>query len=181
MKSASTFPVLKTERLVLRPFALSDAKDVQRLAGNKNVAATAGTIPHPYLDGVAEEWIAKHQELFEKNVSVTWAVTFNNELVGCVSLIISKAHNRAEIGYWVAEDSWNKGYCSEASKAAVQYGFEKLNLIKVTSRHMSDNPGSGKVMIKIGMEKEGYLKKELLKNGAYKDMVVYGLLKENFK
>jgi hypothetical protein len=53
-------PRLGTERLLLRPFALSDAADVLRLAGDRAIADTTLNIPHPYEAGMAEEWIATH-------------------------------------------------------------------------------------------------------------------------
>ena len=53
-------PTLKTERLVLRPFTLDDAKQVQKLAGDRQIASTTLNIPHPYEDGMAEEWIGNH-------------------------------------------------------------------------------------------------------------------------
>jgi len=171
-------PTLLLNRLVLRPFELSDSKEVQRQAGNPQVAATTATIPHPYPDGAAEEWIAKHPEWFAKGIAVDWAIELKEEkkLIGCISLGISKAHKRAELGYWVGVDFWNKGYCSEAAVGAIRYAFDTLKLNKITSRHMSENPSSGKVMINAGMEKEGYLKQDFYKNGKYVDMVVYGLL-----
>ena len=62
--STKTWPRLTTDRLVLRPFCLEDAKDVQRLAGDREVAATT-QVPHPYEDGVAEEWIGGHESAFQ--------------------------------------------------------------------------------------------------------------------
>ncbi len=179
----TTFPIIVTKRLVLRPFSLADAKEVQRLAGNPKIAATTATIPHPYLDGMAEDWISKHADWFAKGDSVNWAIEHKTEkkLVGCVSIMINKANRRAEIGYWVAEEYWNKGYCTEAAIEAIRYGFQRMNLNKITARHVKGNPASGKVMLKMGMEQEGLLKQDSFRNGNYEDMVVYGLLAKDFK
>ena len=54
-------PTIETERLTLRPFRLSDASDIQRLAGERDIAVTTMNIPHPYKDGMAEEWIASEE------------------------------------------------------------------------------------------------------------------------
>jgi RimJ/RimL family protein N-acetyltransferase len=69
-----TYPTLTTPRLNLRPFSLADAPDVQRLAGSREVASTTLNIPHPYADGMAEPWIATHQEQYERGACVTFAI-----------------------------------------------------------------------------------------------------------
>ena len=101
---------------------------------------------------MAEDWISRHNECFEKGLSIDWAIILKetNALVGCISLSINKDHNRAELGYWVGEEYWSRGYCSEAAVEAIRYGFDVLALNKITSRHMSENPGSGKVMQRLG-------------------------------
>jgi RimJ/RimL family protein N-acetyltransferase len=75
---------------------------------------------------------------------------------------------------------WNQGYCSEAAAAIVKFGFENLNLNKITSRHMSTNPASGRVMVKAKLKKEGVLRQEFRKNGKFVDVEVYGVLREDF-
>jgi RimJ/RimL family protein N-acetyltransferase len=52
-------PTLKTKRLILRPHTLDDAKELQRLIGDRAIADTTTNIPHPYEDGMAEEWISR--------------------------------------------------------------------------------------------------------------------------
>lgn len=69
----ATFPALRTDRLPLRQFQLSDATDVQRLAGVKEVAA--GTfLPHPYTDGTAEQWILSQEQDFAAGTFVNFAL-----------------------------------------------------------------------------------------------------------
>ena len=71
--------VLKSDRLILRPFELADASDVQRLAGNWTIADTTLNIPHPYEDGMAEEWISTHKEKLETGGLATYAIVEKSE------------------------------------------------------------------------------------------------------
>ena len=64
-----TAPPLLTERLLLRSLTLEDAADVQRLAGERDVASTLIRIPHPYEDGMAEEWIGFCADAYKKRRS----------------------------------------------------------------------------------------------------------------
>lgn len=175
-------PTLTTDRLVLRPFQVSDAKRVQELAGHPNVAAATATIPHPYPDGAAEKWIGDHGEWYRKGAGVQFAITLKKteELIGCIALGISANSSRAELGYWVGVEYWNHGYCSEAAKEVIKYGVETIGLNKITSRHMSTNPASGRVMLNAGLKKEGVLRQEFQRNGQYYDLEVYGLLRNEY-
>jgi len=173
-----TQPTLHTDRLILRPFDLSDAPDVQRLAGDYAVANTTLNIPHPYEDGMAEQWIATHKPEFEKGESVTFAITLHSQpaLVGAIDLIINPRFKRAELGYWIGVPYWNQGYCTEAAAALVHFAFETLRLHKITAHHQTRNPASGRVMQKLGMQKEGTLKEHVLKWERFEDIECYGLL-----
>ena len=172
-------PTIATERLLLRPFTLDDAADVQRLAGDQAVADTTLSIPHPYPDGAAEQWISSHAERFESHEIMTLAVTLRDggELAGCISLRLNDAHGRAELGYWMGVPYWNRGYCSEAARALVAYGFEQMGLHRVYAYHFVRNPASGRVMQKAGMTYEGTLRQHAKKRERYEDLAAYGILR----
>jgi RimJ/RimL family protein N-acetyltransferase len=175
-------PRLETERLVLRSFSMDDAADVQRLAGAAEVALTTLNVPHPYEDGLAEDWISQHRAQFEAGQGVNYAVTLKEtgELVGAMGLVINERHNRAEMGYWIGVPYWNRGYGTEAARALVTYGFETLGLNRIHATHFTRNPASGRIMQKLGMHREGQMRQHVRKGDTYEDLVLYGLLRDEW-
>ena len=172
-------PTLSSARLCLRPFSLTDAHAVQRLAGDKRVALAASTIPHPYPDGAAESWIATHADAFAAKREVTFAVTLSDggALVGAISLLdINERHARGEVGYWTGVDYWNRGYCTEAFGRIIPYAYEELGITKVVARCSGQNSASARVMVKVGLRQEGLLLKQSLKHGHFDDVLLYGLV-----
>ncbi len=172
-------PKLETERLLLRPFELSDAPRVRELAGDKAIADTTLNIPYPYEKGMAEEWISTHQTKFETGKLVTFAIVLNEtqELIGAIGLGINKMFKRAELGYWIGKPFWNNGYCTEAAHTVIKHGFSELGLHKIVATHLTRNPASGKVMEKLGMTKEGVFKEHVIRWDKFEDLVSYGILK----
>ena len=176
-------PTLTTERLVLRPFTLEDAPIVQKLAGAREIADTTLNIPHPYPDGAAKKWISTHQKEYEKNASAVWAVTLKDsgQLIGCISLTADSKKERAELGYWIAREYWGQGYCTEAAKKVLTYGFRQAKLNRIFAFYLSRNPASGKVMQKIGMKKEGQMRQHIKKWDKFEDIIYYGILAAEYK
>lgn len=175
-------PILETKRLLLRPFTLTDAQRVQLLIGDRAIASTTSSIPHPYEDGMAEEWIGARQEKFLAGESANFAITLNDSqiLIGSIGLTFNRRHRRSEMGYFIGVPYWGHGYCTEAARAVVEYAFTRQDLQKVTARHLARNPASGRVMQKIGMTREGYLRRHVLKWGVYEDVIVYGVLRDEW-
>jgi ribosomal-protein-alanine N-acetyltransferase len=173
---------LVTRRLVIRPFDLSDADDIRRLAGEWEIADTTLNIAHPYEEGMAEDWIGTHREGFETGRLCNWALTLRDtgDLVGAIGLVITRRFDHAELGYWVGKPYWGQGYCTEAAEAVLDYGFIRLGLHRVHASHFGRNPASGRVMLKLGMKEEGVLRGHVKKWGKYEDLAVYGILKEEW-
>ena len=177
----SPFPELKTDRLLLRKFQLSDAPDVQRLAGAKEVAA--GTfLPHPYEDGMAERWIADQERIHEEGTAVSFAITLadNATFIGSIGLNIVQSHRHARLGYWLGRPYWNRGYGTETVKAVLAYGFRQLNLNRIYAPHFLGNDASGRVWQKAGMTYEGRMREHYLRFGQFVDLELYGLLQQEF-
>ncbi len=182
-KLEGKIPTLQTERLVLRPYTLADAPRVQELAGAAEVADMTLSIPHPYEDGVAEEWIGTHTDRFNEEKGVAFAITLTvtGELIGSISLGFTLDHSRAEMGYWIGLPYWNRGYCTEAARAVLEYGFKELALQRILAHQLTRNPASGKVMAKIGMKHEGTARKHIRKNSVFEDLELWGILKDDWK
>jgi|WetSurMetagenome_2_1015567.scaffolds.fasta_scaffold179129_2 [ribosomal protein S5]-alanine N-acetyltransferase len=172
-------PVLETERLVLRPYMLADASSVQRMCGDPAIAATTLAIPHPYPDGAAEKWISTHAENFRQGIEVTLAITLkpDGQVVGSIALSVNKDHRRGELGYMVAQEHWNRGYCTEAARALMSYGFNDHGLNRIQAMHFPRNPASGRVMEKLGMTREGRLRQYVCNRGTCEDIVLYSIVR----
>ena len=179
MRSA---PTLLTERLLLRSLTLKDAEDVQRLAGDRDVAATLSNMPHPYEDGMAEKWIHSCYTKFKKDEALNFAITLRTDknLIGGIALRLDQENENGELGYWIGKPYWNCGYCTEAAKAVVAYSFEVLKMNRIHAKYFKRNPASGRVLEKIGMQYEGCFRQHIKKWDTFEDLMGYGMLKTDY-
>jgi ribosomal-protein-alanine N-acetyltransferase len=176
-------PTLEADRLVLRPFRREDGPEVQRLAGDRSIADTTLAIPHPYKDGLAQEWISRHQSDFDQGKGVTFAISRKTDgaLIGAMSLMQMVAGHQAELGYWIGRPYWHQGYCTEAGEVVLRFAFTNLGLIRVHCHHFVRNPASGRVMRKLGMQHEGTRRRHVKKWDKFEDVELYGILQEDWK
>jgi [ribosomal protein S5]-alanine N-acetyltransferase len=173
---------LATPRLHLRPFEMRDAAEVQRLAGDPVVSATALELPHPFLDGMAEAWIASHPELHAAGRLSAFAITVrgSGELCGAVGLTVEPEHGRASLGYWIGRPHWGRGYATEAARVVIAFGFERMDLRRIHADHLGSNAASGSVLRKLGMRPEGILRQHVRHRGVVDDLVLYGILRSEW-
>lgn len=170
---------ITTGRLVLRLFQKSDAKTVTRLCNNYNIYKNTLYLPYPYSIDCALTWMESHEENYNADKTYEFAVTDKEtgELYGAISLSSNKRFEHGEIAYWIGEEYWGRGYATEASKAMLDFAFNIKGYNKVFARYFGSNPASGKVMQKLGMEKEGIFKAHVKKDERFEDLLYYGILK----
>ncbi len=175
---------LETARLALRPLKPDDAPTIARLAGQREIADTTLSIPHPYSVEQAQEWIATHGGPQNPTKQMGFGITTraDGQLIGAVGLReIDAQHCHAEMGFWIGVDWWGDGYATEAAKAVVRYGFAELRLNRIYSHHMVRNPASGRVLEKIGLKREGLLRQRVRKWGVFEDVVLMAILQDDWK
>jgi len=169
---------IETDRLLLRLFHESDAKNVARMCNNYNIYKSTLNLPYPYTLDCALSWIAHHEQNFELDKMYEFAITdkHTGQLFGAIAISNHPSFQNGEMAYWIGEEYWGNGYGTEAAKAVIDFVFQEKNYHRVYARHFKSNPASGKIMKKCGMKYEGTLKDHVCKNGAFEDIVYYGII-----
>lgn len=162
---------------------MDDSDRIEELAGEYDVAKSTLNIPHPYPKGSAYPFIESIQSAEQKNKIVMFAIVHkeSQQLIGLINLNLSIQYLRGELAYWIGKLYWGNGYGTEAAKALLEDGFSQLKLNKIFAASFTSNPGSWKVMEKIGLKYEGTLKQHVSRFGIFYDLAYYGLLKEEFE
>lgn len=148
---------IHTQRLTLRRWKESDAGMLYRYASDPDVGPRAGWAPHRDT----EESLEVIRNLFSNDR--TWAIEMEGAEgpIGCIGYFthsesnIGIGGNDAEIGYWIAKPFWNRGICTEALQAMVDYCFGEMGFDALWSDFFVDNPSSGRVMEKCGFSDTG--------------------------
>ena len=154
---------------------------MDELAGAKELAEGTGRLPHPYPKGGGASWIARHKPAWRSGEFATWAICLRTgEVIGAMTLHLVNEHRQAELGFWVGMPYWNQGYCTEAAREAVRFGFEVLGLNRIQSRHFAWNLASGRVMQNVGMRHEGVFREDFFKGDRFEDTVFYSILAREF-
>jgi [ribosomal protein S5]-alanine N-acetyltransferase len=178
----ATMPTLETERLRLRAFMLEDASEFERLIAPKEVTDGTLSFPHPVPEGWGVERINRMFERFENGEHIEFAICtrVTGDLIGGIGLGITARHKRGGLGYWLGVDYWRQGYATEAARAVLTYGFQTLELHRIEAGYYPRNPASGRVLEKIGMQREGLMRGDVLKGDQFEDTVLYARLSTDF-
>ncbi|MDQ0416191.1 ribosomal-protein-alanine N-acetyltransferase [Croceifilum oryzae] len=177
-----TFPILETERLVLRQFTPADARDMLAYLSDPVVMKYYGLAPFESEQDALDE-IDWYTSIFQKKTGIRWGITLKgtDQVIGsCGYLNWSTQHYRSEVGAELSKEHWNKGIMTEAFQAILQYGFDHMALVRIQGLMELENIASQKLCEKSGFIREGLLRKYEYTVGKFDDMYMYSLLKEDF-
>lgn len=167
---------LRTPRLLLRPYHFDDVDDVFAYGSDEEWGRYLD-VPRPYTRRSAEEDVAR--AILAGAASPMWAIVHEGQVVGGVT-VIDRGAGAAELGYSLARPLWGRGLMTEAATAAVAYGFETLDLVRIYASTDTRNVGSWRVMEKLGMKREGVLRSQQLVHDERADEVIYSILREEW-
>ena len=186
-------PTFSTPRLLLRPLVPTDAEAVRVVCGERDVAKWTETIPHPYPDELADEFIQlaeadeKRGDVILRGIvlqtdGIKWPVDYvGDTLVGTVSLKRENRWRHGYVGYVLDKRWWGQGLVPEAVSELCRHAFEELDYVRVWSSCIANNVGSARVLQKCGFAEEGIQRKHFLKWGEWKDVRLFGLLREEWE
>ena len=164
---------IETDRLTVRPFALSDAADLQEILGD---AETMRFCEPPYSPEQTARFLAEFcigsggALAAERRADgkVIGYLLFNGQDSGC-----------CEMGWFFNRACWGHGYALEACKAVMDHAFDERNAHKIFAETIDGSKSVG-LMKKLGMKPEGIQRSQVQDNsGAWADLYLYGLLAED--
>ena len=145
---------LRTERLTLRPFEISDAERVTDIGSDWEVARMLRLAPWPTSLEINRDWLQGHPVDWRAGAAYRFAIVRHGRLIGCVD-VDEIERGEGVLGYWLERAAWRQGYAAEAARSVIDFAFGRLGLNQLRSGHAFDNPASGLVLRKLAFEATG--------------------------
>jgi ribosomal-protein-alanine N-acetyltransferase len=176
---SNEFPIIKTNRLLLRQFVDSDLENVFKGLSNPGIIKYYG-VSYDTLEA-AQAQMQFFADLEKDGTGIWWAVCSNNNKIfyGAGGLnSLNKVHKKAEIGFWLLPEFWGKGIMTEALPLIYNYGFNNLGLHRIEGIVETENSNCKKAMAKLDFVHEGTMNECEIKNGKFISLDIYARLKE---
>lgn len=177
----SHLPVLETDRLLLRPMRMSDARDLFAYARDPEVSRHVLWEPHQSISD-SRQMLRAVRWQYHRGLPSSFAIALreSGRMIGTIGFMwINTEYRSAEVGYSLARSYWNQGLMTEALKKVLSFGFDTLRLNRIEAQHETDNPASGRVMARCGMRYEGTMRQRIVNKGRYADVAVYAMLRSD--
>jgi ribosomal-protein-alanine N-acetyltransferase len=177
-------PILRTERLLLRGFELEDTEPLFEHSRNPKVTQYTLWEAHRTIADTTT-FVRDYAMLrYREGMAEPYAITLlpNTQPIGaCGCFWVAKPHLTMELGYWLAEPFWGRGYVAEACRALLTHAFAEYLPERMQARVIEGNTASERVLAKLGFQYEGTLRSALLRRGKLENVRVYSMLRSEWK
>ena len=174
---------LETERLILRRYVPDDAEDAfKNWTNSETVTKYMTWPPHGTLD-VTRGYIQYCIDGYKNADNYNWVIEYkeNGQVIGSISVVrLEEEIDCAEIGYCLSEKYWGRGIMPEAFGRVIAFLFREVGVNRIQVTHDVNNPKSGRVMEKCGLQYEGTLRQAGKNNQGIGDKVVRAILREDY-
>ena len=148
------FPILETERLILRQIHAADAEAVYEVLSDELVAEFYDDDPFPAVSDALDQ-IEVWERIYQRHWGIRWGIELKSGggLIGsCGYYAIHSLHRRTGIGYELARAHWSQGMMSEALSAILAFGFGEMELNRIEAFVMPENTASINLLEKLGFK-----------------------------
>ncbi len=176
---------LESDRLILRRFTMKDAPSMfANWAQDPEVTRFLMWAPHPDVDEtrrVLADWCNRYALYPDYYV---WAIESKalGVPIGCISVNhVDEKTGCMTIGYCLGRKWWHQGIMTEAFRTVIRFLFEEVGAERIEARHDPENPHSGGVMQKSGLQYEGRLRRAMYSNRGITDACIYAILRSEYE
>ena len=172
-------PILRTGRLVLRPFENEDAADLLRVFAEPDVVRYWSSGAWTDI-AQAEAMIAEARQAYRDGGLARYAIALadTNRLIGICNLRgFFEQNRRCELGYALGRAHWGQGFAAEALEALLDHAFHVLDINRIEADIDPRNEASARLLEKLGFRREGYMPERWIVHGEKADTAFYGLLR----
>ena len=166
-------------KVEIRKWRLTDAKDLAAALSNQKILDNLRDgLPYPYTEQDGQDFISAMLAA-DEDETFAFAITVDEKVIGSIGAFRQGNIHRqtAELGYYIAEEYWDKGIMTEAVKQLCDYVFSHTDIIRIFAEPFVYNYASCRVLEKAGFQYEGTLRNNAVKNGKVLDMRMYARLK----
>lgn len=174
------FPVLNTTRLILRALRPSDLDDLYEYASDPEIDHYVPWERYKNFEE-ARENLNEFLEEYQKDGLGAWGIEHraDQKLIGIINTSIPhRINRRVEVGYTISRAYWNHGLATEALQAVIQFGFEKMELVRMEAVVLPENIASARVLEKAGMRFEGLIHSYQVWRRRPRDLRMYSIVNE---
>lgn len=176
----TVFPEIETPCLLLTEIIQEHLDDLFRLFGDARVTQyyNIRTFRKTEDRQIYLDWF---RDRFHSRQGIRWGIRIKGEegIAGTIGYNNFTPRHRANIGYDLCSDHWNRGYMSEALTAVMKYGFETLAINRIEAEVMPGNTASETLLQKNGFRKEGLLREWMYWDDRHFDMCMYSCLRRD--
>lgn len=176
------FPDIETKNLILTSFAVQDAEELFKIRSDERVTK--------YLDRDSHKTAAESKRMIEgiirsykDKTGLNWIIRekATSKVIGYVGYWqLIRENVRAEIGYALKPEFWDRGYMSETLLKVLEFGFGEFMLHSIMGNVNPHNKRSIRILERFGFKKEAHFREDYLYNGKYLDSAIYCLLETDF-
>ena len=178
----ATLDMVVDDDIRLTEFHSTDKSTLIRIFNESDVyAKNLLTLPYPYSESDADVWFDLVSRMRQPNSAArAWAIrTDDGDLIGGCGFKDIRMEHFAEMGYWLAQSHWNKGITTRVVDRLCDYGFQNMNLVRITAQVFPENHASARVLEKNGFAEEGTLRAHCRKGDTFQDSRLFARLRDD--